>query len=158
MNEISSENQAELEKRYKTTAIIVAAQIATTVVLIVIGWFLAGDSENDAASGSLMPLWIAILFVAIGTFVLRRFLTNWDRFKTKALLKGIPGVLAALQTNAIILSAMAEVISITGFLIAILNGVRADMLRAGVVALIVFLMNFPRKSVWRKIVANLERI
>ena len=158
MNEISAENRAELEKRYRTTAIVVAAQILTTIFLIVFGWFYAGSSENDVTSSSLMTLWIAVLFIALGTFVLRRVLNNWDRLKTTALLKGIPGVLSALQINAIILGSMAEVIAVLGFLIATLGGVSADIFRAGVVALIVFLINFPRKAVWMKIVANLEKV
>ena len=158
MNGISAETRAELEKRYKIAAIVVAAQIATTIILIVVGWFYAGNSENIVASNSLMTLWAAILFIAVGTFVLRRMLNSWDRLKNTALLKGISGVPAVLQINAIILGSMAEMISVIGFLIAVLNGVKTDMIRAGIVALIVFLIIFPRKSVWEKITANLERL
>ncbi len=158
MSEISPQNLVELENRYRTTALIVAVQMATTVILVAVGWFFVGNSGNEVSSSSLTPLWIVVLFIAIGTFVLKRAFNSWDRFKAKALLKGIPGVLAALQTNAIILSSLAEVIAVIGFIISFLNGIRADTVRAGVVALIVFSMNFPRKSVWKKIVTNLENI
>ena len=158
MDEISAENLAELEKRYRMTAIIVFAQITTAIILIIFGWFYAAGSENAVSSGSLMTLWIAVIFIAVGTFVLRRMLNRWQRLKNIALSKGFSGLLAALQTNAIILGALAEVIAIIGFLIATLGGVKFDMFRAGAIALIVFLINFPRQSVWKKIAANLEKV
>jgi Flp pilus assembly protein TadB len=107
---------------------------------------------------SLMTLWIAVVFIAVGTFVLRRMLNQWERLKNIKLSKGISGLLTTLQTNAIVLGAVAETIAVIGFLIAVLGGIKSDMFRAGAVALIVFLINFPRKSVWKKIVANLESV
>lgn len=158
MEEISAENFAELEKRYRMTAVVVFAQIATTVILIIFGWFYAARSENAVTPRSLMTLWIAVIFIAVGTFILRRMLNRWERLKNIKLSKGISGLLTTLQTNAIVLGSVAETIAIIGFLIAVLGGIKTDVFRAGAVALIVFLINFPRKSVWKKIVANLESV
>ncbi|CAN5275069.1 hypothetical protein BH20ACI1_BH20ACI1_23420 [soil metagenome] len=158
MNKIAAENVAEIEKRYRLTAIIVLTQILTTIVLIVVGWFYAASSENAASPDSLLALWIAVIFIAVGTFFLRRMLNRWERLKNIALTKGISGVLAALQTNSLIIGALAEVIAVIGFLIAVLGGVKFDVFRAGAVALLVFLINFPRKTVWKKIVINLENV
>lgn len=158
MKEIAAENLAEIEKRYRLTAIIVLTQITTTIILIVVGWFYAASSENAVSSDSLMILWIAVIFIAVGTFFLRRMLNRWERLRNIALTKGISGVLAALQTNSIIIGSMAEIIAVIGFLIAVLGGVKFDIFRAGVVALLVFLINFPRKTVWKKIVINLNNV
>lgn len=157
MDEILTKNLSELEKRYRTTAIIYFAQIFTTVILIFASLFVA-DSEYTVSANSLTALWIAVIFIAIGAFVLRRILSNWERLRNIKLLKGVSGLLAALQTNSIILGALAETIAVIGFIITVLSGYKADALRAGTVALIVFLMNFPRKSVWQKIVVNLEKV
>lgn len=158
MSEILPDIQTQLEKRYRVTAFVVLAQIVFTVALIPIAWFLAVNTENAVTQTSLNSLWVAILFIALATFVLRRALFRWERLKDVVLLKGIDGLLATLQVNAIILGAMAEIIAIFGFLIATLGGVKYDMFRAAVVALVVFLINFPRKSIWEKVVANLQRI
>lgn len=158
MNEITAENHAEVEKRYRLTAIIVLTQITTTIILIVVGWFYAASSENAVSPDSLLALWIAVVFIAVGTFFLRRMLNRWDRLKTIALTKGVSGVLVTLQTNSLILGALAEIIAVIGFLIAVLGGIKFDVFRAGVVALLVFLINFPRKPVWKKIVLNLEKV
>ncbi len=158
MSEVFPENLAELEKNYRIAATIVVAQIFTLFVLVASVWFVAPDSQNSISQQSLIILWAAIIFVALGTFILRRLFFRWDRLKDITLLKGVSGLLKTLQSNAIILGALAETIAIIGLLIAILSGAKFEMFRAGVVSLILFLINFPRKSVWRKIVANLQEI
>lgn len=105
MKEISAAILAEIEKRYRLTAIIVLTQITTTIILIVVGWFYAANSENAASHNSLMTLWTAIIFVAVGTFLLRRTLNRWNRLKNVALLKGVSGVLTTLQTNSLLITA-----------------------------------------------------
>jgi hypothetical protein len=147
-----------LQKRYKTAAFVVLAQIGFTLLLIPVAWFLAANVENAISPRSVTTLWVAILFISLATFVLRRMLYRWDRLKDIALLKGVDGLLAGLQTNAMILGAMAEIVAILGFLIAVLGGVAYDMFRAAVVALVIFLINFPRRSIWEKIAANLETV
>jgi hypothetical protein len=74
------------------------------------------------------------------------------------LLKGVAGLLGTLQNTAIILSVFATLIAIVGCVITFLTGESFETLRAGIVALIVFLINFPRKSVWEKIVAGMEKV
>lgn len=157
MNEIAPENLALLDKRFRTTASIYFALLFSSVLFICLG-FVFADSKNEADSNVLMPLWVAIVFTAIATFVLRRKLARWEQFKNAELLKGFSGVLGTLQTNSIILGVLAEAIAIVGFVIAFLSGNGFDAIRAGVVALIVFLVNLPRKSVWLKIAANLEKV
>lgn len=156
--EISPENRSELEKRYRSTVIVVVFQIFTVIVLIAAAWFAAGSSENSISGQSQMTLWVAVLFIAVGAFVLRRLFFSWERLKNAALLKGITGLLKNLQTNSIILAAIGEAVGIAGFLIAVLSGNKWDMFRAGAIAFVVFFANFPRKSTWEKIVANLEKI
>lgn len=158
MEEISPENLTELEKRYRTTAFIVSAQIFTTLVLIAVAWLIVLNRTAPPSEDSYLTLWMVVLFLAAGTFILRRRLFSWERLKNVTLLKGVSGLLGTLQFNAIILSALAEVVVVLGFLISILSGNGFDVIRAGLIASIVFLLNFPRRSVWEKIVLNLEKI
>lgn len=158
MEEISAENLARLDKRYRATVFIILAQIIITIILIAAVWFIPADSQNSISTQTLRTLWAAIIFVAVGTFVLRRMFFRWDRLKDITLLKGVPGLLATLQTNAIILGLMAEIVSGIGFAVAVLSGERFEMLRTGIVALIVFLINFPRRAVWEKITAKLQEV
>lgn len=158
MNQISEPNLKDLNARYRTTAIIVGVQIFSTILLIIIAWFLSSQTDNAVTEEAVSALWLTILFIAVGTFALRRFLFSWERLKNTALIKGVAKVISTLQINTIILCAFAEVIAVIGFLVATLSGNKFEMFRAGAVALIVFLINFPRKSVWEKVVANLEKV
>lgn len=158
MDEISSESLSGLDKRYKTAAIIYLGQIASTIVLLAAGYLTVKNNETAVDSNTLTILWVAILFVAVGAFLVRRTLFRWDKLKDVTLTKGVAGLIAALQTNTIILGALAEVIAAIGFVISFINGNKSDLLRAGAVSLIVFLVNFPRKSVWKKIVIGLEKV
>ncbi len=157
MDEIPAENYSQLDKRYRTTVIIYSVQIFTAIILTLVSLFLLG-SENAIGSNSLAAFWVAIIFIAVGTFVLRRRLLQWERLKNIKLLKGVLGLFATLQSNTIILGALAGLIAIIGLFVTVLSGVKADMLRAGAVSLIVFFINFPRKSVWEKIVGSLEKV
>lgn len=158
MEVVSPENFAELEKRYRATATVFAAQILSSVAVILVALFLAPKNDNPVSPESLRTLWIVIILIAVGTFILRRFFLRWERLRDIALLKGIKGLLKTLQTNAIILSVFAETIVIIGLIVTFLSGDKYEILRAGFVALILFAINFPRKTVWEKIVTGLQEV
>ena len=158
MEKVSPENLAELENRYRTTVIIFAAQVLSAIFLTIIALFLTPNADQSFSPDLLRTLWIVIIFIAVGTFILRRFFLRWDRLRDIALLKGIKGLLKTLQTNAIILSVFAETIVIIGLIVTFLSGDKYEILRAGFVALILFAINFPRKKVWEKIVIGLQEI
>jgi cytochrome c biogenesis protein CcdA len=158
MSEISGENSAELEKRYRATIIIISAQIFVALILVFVSLLVVSKPETLPDSQDFSTVWIAVLFIAIGSFLLRRLFFSWERLKNIALLKGVPGLLRTLQTNSVILGIMAEIVAVAGFVIAVLSGNSSDMIRAGAISLVVFLINFPRKNVWKKIVSNLEKV
>lgn len=158
MSEISGENLSKLEKRYRTTVFIILAQIFFALILVLSSWVFVPKVEINLSQQDFTTLWVAVLFIAIGSFVLRRLFFNWERLKNIAVLKDVSGLLVTLQTNSVILGIMAEIVAIVGVMIAAFSGNSSDMFRAGVIALVVFLINFPRKSVWKKIVSNLEKV
>jgi hypothetical protein len=155
---ISPENSVALNNRYRTTAIIVSSQIAFTVILTVVVWLLAPPAVNSLSQQTLNTLWAAVIFLAVGAFVMRRVFFRWARLKDITLLNGVAGLLGTLQMNAIILALFATLLPIVGAVITILSGSPFEIIRAEIVALIVFLINFPRKAVWAKIVSAMEKI
>lgn len=158
MIEITDENLADLERHYRTTLFIVLAQIFVVLGLISISWLFVPKIETNFTNQDFTTLWVAVIFIAVGSFILRRMFFSWERLKNIALLKGIPGLLRTLQRNSVILGLFAVVIAIMGFLIAAFSGNSSDSFRAGVIAIVVFLINFPRKKIWKTIVSNLEKV
>lgn len=158
MNENTGENSLELEKTYRTTALIVTIQIVVVLLLVFAAWFGFFRVETDFSNADFTTVWVAVLFIAIGSFVLRRTFFNWERLKNIAILKGVPGILKTLQRNSVLLGMMGLLIAVIGFVIAILSGSSFDMFRAAVISLIVFLINFPRKKVWKTIISNIFKV
>ncbi|HEY8560680.1 MAG TPA: hypothetical protein VIL74_09920 [Pyrinomonadaceae bacterium] len=158
MSEISKENLSEIDKRYRTTVFIVLGQIFFVLLLIAAAWILNLRFQNELAEKDLTTLWVGVLFVAVGSFLLRRMFFNWERLKNIALLKGVAGLLRTLQRNSIILGTFAVVVALLGFVITAFSGNGTDIIRAGAIALVVFLINFPRRKVWRTIVSNLGKV
>lgn len=158
MNEISVENLAELEKRYRTTVFIILAQIFFVLILTLIAFLGVFRVEVNSANLDFTTLWIGVLFIAVGTFILRRMFFNWERLKNIAILKGVSGVLATMQRNSVILGAMAEIVAVMGFLISIFSQNSGDMFRAAAISLVVFLINFPRKKIWKMVISNLGKL
>jgi len=158
MSEISDENLAELNKRYRTTVFIVLGQIFVVLFFILAAWLFVTKIQINLSEQDFTTIWVAVLFIAIGSFILRRLFFSWERLKNIGLLKGISGVLGSLQRNSIILSFFAVAVALLGFMITSFSGNSADMFRAGAIALVVFLINFPRKKVWKTIVSNLGKV
>jgi len=158
MEVISAETLAELEKRYRTAAIIVSAQIVFTITLTVAVWLFAPMAASSITQQTLMTLWAAIIFLAVGAFVLRRMFFRWNRLKDIAVLKGVAGLIKTLQANAVLLGFLATLLTIVGCVITILSGETFEAIRAEIVALIVFVINFPRKTVWEKVVEKMQEV
>lgn len=158
MSEISNENLAELNKRYRTTVFIVLGQIFVVLALILAAWLFVSKIQINISEQDFTTLWVAVLFIAVGSFVLRRLFFSWERLKNVGLLKGVSGVLGTLQRNSVILSFFGVAVALLGFLITLFSGNSADMFRAGAIALVVFLINFPRKKIWKTVVSNLGKV
>jgi hypothetical protein len=154
----SSEQLAgELGKRYQTTSLIVVGQIITTLLLIAVSWLIAPQIDLDITQQTTNGLWVFIVFATVGVFLLRRILFNWEKLRNINLTKGVKSLIATLQTYTILLGTLTVIISIVGFLISVMTGSKFEMFRAGAIALVVFLIIFPRKKVWETIVFGLNK-
>src|ERR1700755_1438201 len=110
MAEISAENRSELEKRYRTTTIVIAFQIFTVIALIIAAWFAAQNSNNSVSDQTITTLWVTVIFIAVGAFLARRLLFSWERLKNTTLIKGVKGLIQTLQFNSIIIGIMGETV------------------------------------------------
>lgn len=147
----------DLSQKYKTTLVVILAQIFTVVGLLVIAWFLAPKLDLPISAQATMALWILIFILIAGVFLLRRFLFNWNNFKQIKASKGLPEIGKTLQTYTILLGVLCVTVAFIGFLIASMSGNKFEMFRAGAVSLVGFFMVFPRKEIWVKIIQGIEK-
>jgi hypothetical protein len=112
--------------------------------------------SDVAAKFDSTALMILIIFIAAASFVVRRLFNRWERYKTAVLLGGMPKLIFTLRNNAIVFAVIGSLIGVIGFMASMFGGNVLDMLRAAGVAIIVFAINFPRPSVWERIVWSLH--
>jgi acylphosphatase len=147
--------QTELERRHRQASILVLVFIVLDIVLVAIAYFAADRFYRPGAPSTIMGLWIAVLVFGLGAFVLRRTRFATMRLKDIAALKGISGLLKALQDTTIQIAFIGGAIALMGFLITILEGEWKDMLRAGGVSAIVLIYSYPFRSSWQRTVRML---
>ncbi len=157
MNQASEAIEAELAKRYKLTMWTVLIQIVLAILLVFGAWFLSQITDNAITSQTTTGLWALFILITLIILVLRHFLFSWKYIKECNSQKGTKSVIEMLQTNTVLLGSLVEIIVIIGFIIATLNGDKIQMFRAGAIALVLFLVIYPRKQVWEKIIQTLDK-
>lgn len=155
MGESEKNIKNNFEVVYKTTTNIALVQIFASIFLIIFGWFYSAYRDNSVNQNAIPLLWFLVISIVILSFILRRLL-----FSRKRLVKssGQIGILSDLQNSTAILIFLGLIITLFGFLIGSLSGNKLEILRAGIAALVVFIFNFPRKTIWQKIVYQLEKV
>lgn len=156
MSGITDQNLRILNARHRTATSVIAVEILAVVVLSALSFRRFPIFTKPADEQTLMSLWMGVLFLAAGSFLLRRIFNNWERLSNIAILRGIPGVTSKLAANSTITSFFGVLAAAVGFAISQMTGDPFDMLRASAVSLVVFFANYPRKSVWRAVVARFQ--
>jgi O-antigen/teichoic acid export membrane protein len=152
------DNVSLLNSRHRATALVVGVQVVFVVALMLSSVVLGTPLTASGDEQTIYSMWAAILFLALGSFLLRRIFNGWERLTNAALLGGVPGLLKTLGANALITCSFGTVAAVVGYAVASMTGDVFDMVRASAVALLVFYANYPRKKVWKSVVARLESL
>lgn len=156
MSGITDENLGYLKARHRTAMVVIGAEVAVVLALVALSFKPLSLFTKTADEQTRMSLWMAVLFFAAGSLLLRRLLNNWDRLSNVAILGGIPGLLTKLLINSAVTSSFGVLAAVVGFIISQMTGDPLDMVRAAAVSFVVFFANFPKRSVWRAVVARLQ--
>lgn len=156
MAENSENIQSELIRRHRMAAMVIGAMIGLSIALMGIAYFKGKSFPRPEYQNLAMGLWIMILIFGLGSFVLRRTRFQSMRLKDIAALRGLSGLLAALQGTTIQIGFIGGAIALMGFIITLVSGNYWDMLRAGGVAIIVLVSAFPQRSAWQRLLKLAE--
>lgn len=155
---IDPDVKKRVDERYSRSLIIYSSMAASALGIAAIGWIVIPAVQIPASAPAVMPIWVLVFFLAIAAIIARRSLVRWERLQDITLLRGVDGLLATLQTNSIILAALGEMIIIAGVVSAYLSFDRGDLLRSTIIAAVVFVLNFPRRSTWDTIISSLSKV
>jgi hypothetical protein len=98
------------------------------------------------------PFYAAAAVLAIGSIVIRRAQLHTMKLEVIAGTRGVDGLIKHLLNVTVLSAAIAEVIGVLALAVAFAGGDQNDVIRLGVVALLVSLYNYPRRSAWQRAV------
>ncbi len=149
--------QDELSRRYKSAAMVVNGLITLTLVLVAI-IVLLGRSAVQKDNSSLDMGWrIAVVILGFCAIALRRTKFAAMRLQDIAALRGLSGLLAALQKTTVQVAVLAGAITIIGAVVSLLTGKVSYTLLSAVITLVVLIYCYPRKSAWQRVAQGIEQ-
>lgn len=157
MKKMSGENILLLERRYRQATLLSLSLAGVLIAISITSFWIDSPVltlDKEASDG----MWIGIIFLAAGVFLIRRRFNRWDRFKDLHLLRGLDGVLRALKRDALLLTLLGFICGILGFVIFLSNASRYDLVRSVIVSFVLMGFVFPRKGIWKRIATELEGI
>ena len=141
---------AEAHNKAKVIVLVFAASI---IVYAVVGLVLIKARQPRILSSEVpIPFYVAALFLALGSIAVRRTQMRRLRLEVVAGLRGINGLINHFLKVTIVSAVMAEVIGMLAFVVVFFGGDQMDVIRLGIVGLVVAVFAFPRRRAWQQTV------
>jgi hypothetical protein len=148
---------SELARRYRVTAATVNVLFALIILLIAVGYFGASFLYRPGSGWAIGALRLSMLVLALGAIMYRRTKFQAMRLQDIAALRGVSALLATLQSTTVQVAFIGLAIALVGFINTILSGSALEILRAGLIAIILLIYCYPRRSAWEKVVDGIEK-
>ena len=150
---LSSDVQAELLRRHKSTA-TTGLSLLVAVILLSILAYVSQKFLTPRNSSSLdMTFRIIIPILGLGAIALRRTRLAKMRLQDIAALRGSSGLLATLQKTALLMAVIGIAVAIIGFVCTLMSGQVWYTFTAGVVAAAILLFyGYPLRPSWEQAV------
>ena len=149
----TSQAASRVRTAHNSARVIVLALAASIIVETVIGIFIANSRRPRVVStGSLYPFYVGAVFLAFGSIAYRRAQMRRLRLEVVTGLRGVEGLVKHFFQVTLVSAAMAEAIGILAILVGAVGGEQTDVVRFGVVALVVELFTYPRLQAWQRAV------
>lgn len=137
---------------HRTAVILVVAFTMSIVIYAGVGVLILGVRGGSPQAELPYPFYAAAAALAIGSIVIRRAQLSGTRLEVVAGTRGVDALVKHLVNATILAAALAEVIGMLALAVAFFGGDRADVIRLGLVAMVVSLYNYPRRSAWQRVV------
>ena len=136
---------------HRQATMVVIAILGSIVLCTAIGLYVVVARQPRLASAQLpYGLYFGAVFLAFGSIFFRRTQMRGMRLEMVAALRGIEGLLKHFFTVTVVGVALAEGIALLALVAAVQGGDQNDVARLGVVALVVALFTYPRRTSWQR--------
>ncbi|HKP85103.1 MAG TPA: hypothetical protein VJZ26_03340 [Blastocatellia bacterium] len=138
---------------HRAASRVVLAFAACIVLETAIGLYVVNSRPvRVTPTQSPYPFYVGAVFLALGSIAYRRAQMRRLRLEVIAGLRGVGGLIKHLFQVTIVSAAMAEAIGVLAILVGLFSGEQTDVIRFGVVALVVELFTYPRRQAWQRVV------
>lgn len=137
---------------HRFALILVMAFSMSIVVYTGVGLLILNTRGASTSAQLPYPFYAAAAALAIGSILIRRAQLHRMKLEVVAGTRGVEGLTKHLLNTTIIAAAIAEVIGVLSLAVPFFGGDQNDVIRLGVVALVVSLYNYPRRSAWQRAV------
>jgi hypothetical protein len=152
-NALSANVQAELLRRHKSTMTTVLSLLVGVILLSLLALVSQKFLTPRNSSTLNMAFRISIPILGLGAIALRRTRLASMRLQDIAAIRGASGLLATLQKTSLLMTTIAVVVALIGFVCTLMTGDAWYTYTAGVVAAAVLLFyGYPVRSQWEQVI------
>ncbi len=141
---------AELLRRHKAAATTVAGLLVAVVLLSIVAYLGKGYLRQQQNPSLDIGLRIVILFLGLGSVVLRRTRFSTMRLQDIGALQGANGLLITLERTTLQLAVIAAGIAGLGFVGTLVTGNERYTYWAGLIAVVVLIYCYPSRRAWTR--------
>ncbi len=157
MSQTVESTQDELDRRHRQAVRVISWMSVITLSLIVLALAIAPRLSLDSGPIASNSLLFIILFLGLGSLIFRRTKFATMRLRDIAALRGASGLLETLQRTTVSVALIGGLISVLGFIFALMTGVGKNVFYPSVIAAAVLLYDYPRRAAWQNVVASMGR-
>jgi hypothetical protein len=141
---------AELIRRHKAAATTVAGLLVAVVLLSIVAFLGKGYLREQQNANLDIGLRIVILFLGLGSIVMRRTRFSTMRLQDIGGLQGASGLLITLERTTLQLAVIGAGIAALGFIGTLVTGNDRYTYWSGLIAIVVLLYCYPSRKAWTR--------
>jgi hypothetical protein len=149
--------RARILSSHHFASLIILGVALSAVAYLAVGLVVLNTRGADHEPPELrIPFYTAALFLGLGSIVLRRTQLRWLKLEVVSGYGGLEGLLKYLVNTTILLGGIAEVIGLLGLILCFVGGDLRDVVTLGLIALVLAIASYPRRSAWEKTISYLQ--
>jgi hypothetical protein len=150
-NPEAATNEPRVAQAHHKAKVIVLVFAASIIVYTVVGLALLSARQPRVLSSQVpVPFYVAALFLALGSIAVRRTQMRRLRLEVVAGLRGVEGLINHFLQVSVVSAVLAEIIGMLALVIVFFGGEQGDVIRLGLVGLVVALFAYPRRGAWQQ--------
>lgn len=150
MDSSTADVQDTLVKRHRAAATTVLSMLVGVILLSLVAYFVRDRFTFREDKSIDLAFRVVVLVLGLGSIYWRRRSLTAPRLEAVAATEGKLGLINYLEKATLKVAVLGDAIAVVGFITTALTGNELYTYWAAVIAIVVLILHYPRKSVWQK--------